>query len=98
MSSDAALSATFGSKIDIPLTDLAQRLGPQRIVLSHLVMQATSSMTALIHDCVHDAVSLIHDSPRASAANVHPLLAPTALIPRARAPLCVAVTLAIYGR
>ena len=34
-----SLSASFGAKMLITMTDLAQRLGPQRIGLAHLVMQ-----------------------------------------------------------
>ena len=38
----AALVATFAASMSVPLTDLAQRLGPMRLGLAHLVMQVVA--------------------------------------------------------
>jgi hypothetical protein len=37
-----ALAATVGASMCVPLTDLAQRLGPQRLVLAHVIMQVVA--------------------------------------------------------
>ena len=62
--SAASLRATFAHKIDIPLTDLAQRLGPQRIGLSHLVMQVVASFghrRVIVGGCVLAMTDAISD-------------------------------------